>query len=289
MRRGLVAVALVLALLLGSGVPIAAAAPQLSPSQKLARARAEFERGDYKKVADTLEPELLPTPTLREKDELTEAYYLVAVSFFYARKQDRSRQWFTALLFLDPSYSLESATESPEVYAFFEGVKKDLSRTLDELERKKREEEAARARPRTQIIIERTIVEPSPWSNFVPFGYGQFRNGQPGKGTFFLVSEAALGGASLALFTYQAVSYGIPSHYDPSISGEADKLERLQIAQISTGAAFLVLYGWQVVDAFVNQKPRVTTKRSEEPIGNSSLVVPVLSTDAVGAAWVWRF
>jgi hypothetical protein len=288
-RRRLGAAVVVVALLLGSGVPVAAAAPLLTPSQKLARARAEFERGEYKKVADTLEPELLPTPSLREKDELTEAYYLVAVSFFYARKQDRARQWFTALLFLDPTYELNSATESPEVYAFFEGVRKELSRTLAELERQKREEEAERLRPKTQIIVERTIVEPSPWSNFVPFGYGQFRNGQPGKGAFFLVSEAALGGASLALFTYQAVSYGIPSRYDPTIPGEADKLETLQIVQITTGAAFLALYGWQVVDAFVNQRPRVTTKRSEVPIEKTSLVVPLATPDAVGAAWVWRF
>ena len=71
MRRGLVAAFVLCALLFVVPSRGALAAPTPTPSQKLARARAEFERGDYKKVCEALEPELLPTPTLREKPELT--------------------------------------------------------------------------------------------------------------------------------------------------------------------------------------------------------------------------
>src|SRR5262249_2690658 len=151
--------------------------------------------------------------------------------------------------------------------------------------------------PPREVLIERTIHEKPPAiGNFVPLGYGQFRNGQKGKGVFFLVSEAILGGTSLGIFTYQAVTYGIPSRYS---TGEADTLKPLQVVQVATGGLFLVVYGVGVYDAFANQRPEIVEeKRSERPLAPlpppakpkaSFNIVPLLSPEAVGLGAVGRF
>ena len=278
MRR-LVATAVVLCV---AGIANAA------PSQKLARARAEYQRGQYEAVVDSLEPELYPRLLIVDRTELTEARYLLAVAYFYLQKREEARREFGALLYLDPEYSLDPATESPEVYAFFDTVKKDLGGTLEEMRKQKQKEEEQRRLPSREVLVERTIREPaSPISHFVPLGYGQFRNGQTGKGVFFLTSQTLTGGASIALFTYQAVTYGIPSKYsDPT---DRDRLKTLQIVQISTGAAFLALYGWSVIDSFANERPRVEETRTERPLTSRLEIVPLLSPDLLGASASWRF
>jgi hypothetical protein len=267
-----------------------------TPSQSLARARAEFDRGNWKRVIAALEPELYPRALIRDEEELKEAYYLLGAAFFYDKKPDRTRQAFTALLYLDPERSLDPATESPEVYAFFETVKGELRSSLDEIrkQKQKQRDDEVRQKPSREILIERTIHPPgSPLSNFVPFGYAQFRNGDRGLGTFFLVSQGVTGGVSLGLFTYQALAYGIPAKYDAST--DASTLRTLQYVQVATGAAFLVVYGWSVIDGFMNQKPRIEEKRSERPIPASSAstfqLVPMVTgaADGVGASAVWRF
>jgi tetratricopeptide (TPR) repeat protein len=278
--RGLVTAAAVLCCLGG----LAGAAP----SQKLARARAEYQRGQYAQVVQTLEPEVQKL-LITERDELVEARYLLAVAYFYLERREEARREFVNLLYLDPDHSLDPAIESPDVYAFFETVKKDLGDQLEQLRRQKQKEAEERGRPSRERLIERTIREPaSAIGHFVPLGYGQFRNGQTGKGVFFLTSQALTGGASLALFTYQAVTYGIPSTY--SEPGDRDRLRTLQFVQIGTGAAFLALYGWSVIDSFVNERPRIEEKVTERPLTSSRLeVVPLLAPDVVGASASWRF
>jgi hypothetical protein len=283
-----------LAALVGVVVLGATAEAQPSPVENLARARAEFDRAKWKRVIAELEPVLYPRALFREEDQLKEAYYLLGAAFFLDNNPDRARHEFTALLFLDPTHSLDSATESPQVYAFFDGLKRELRQRLEEIRKQKEREEEQRRRPSREVLIERTIHPPgSPISNFIPFGYPQFRNGEPGWGTFFLTTQAVTGGASVALFTYQAVTYGIPGKYDAST--DASTLRAMQIVQVSTGAAFLALYGWSVIDGFVNQKPRVEEKRSERPIPRETSLAPSIlplwsgAPDSVGAQVVWRF
>jgi hypothetical protein len=264
-----------------------AGAAAANPSQDLARARSQFERGQYQKVVDALAPQLYPRALLREEDELKEAHYLLGVAQFFLDRRDKARQEFVALLYLDPRKELDPAVESPEVYAFFEGVKGELKLKLEELRREKDKAEADKNKPSREVVITRTITEPSPIGNFVPFGYGQFRNDQPAKGTFFLVSETLTGGASLFLFTFQAVQYGIPSKVPPD---DKDLVRTIQITQIITGGLFLIFYGWGVVDSFAYQKPKMVEERHERPIESRAYILPMVTPDgAVGVGATWRF
>ncbi len=286
MRRRLALLCLLL--VLPGGVVSAA------PTQSLARARAEFERGEYKKVVATLTPEV---SLLSDEADLKEAHYILGVSYFYTKNRDLARQEFTALLYLDPSHELDKLTESPEVYAFYDSLKREMQDKLEAIRLQREREEEAKRQPLREVVIERTVRESSAWGNFVPFGYGQFRNGQPAKGVFFLVAESLLGGTSIALFGHQAVTYGIPSHYPPDFS-DADRsaLRTRQIVQVGAGGLFLVTYIWGVIDAFTNQKPHVTETRSERPIAPAPaptsrvpLITPVVGPEGVGLGATWRF
>lgn len=296
MRRTLTVTFIVFALLVtASGA--AGAAP--SPSFQLARARAEFERGDYQKVAVSLAPELYPKNKIMNIDELKEAHYLLGCSYFFLNRQDLARQEFTALLFLDPAHDLDPAIDPPSVYAFFQTLKANLAQQLRMMEATRKVDTP----PSKEVLIERTVREPAPAiSNFVPLGYGQFRNGQKSKGVFFLVAETLTGGTSITLFTYQALKYGVPTRYS---GAEASTLTSLHIAQVATGGAFLILYGVGVYDSFVNQRPVLEEKRTERPLTPTSgstpgsipssvpktswNIVPLLSPDMLGLGAMGRF
>jgi hypothetical protein len=264
-----------------------------TPSRELARARAEFDRGQYQTVVETLGPQLYPRMLIRDEKELIEAHYLLGVAYFYTDRPDQARRELTALLYVDPTYTLDPVVESPEVYAFFEGIKGELRGKLEELRKQKEKEAEARRRPSREVLVTRVVRDRSPWENFVPFGVGQFRNQQSRKGWFFLASQLASGGTSLGLFVAQAVQYGVPSRGVPL--SDLDGLRTRQVVQIGAGAVFLLLYGWSVIDAFANQKPRVEETREERPISITDvpppLIVPWISVtgDGGGLAFTWTF
>jgi tetratricopeptide (TPR) repeat protein len=279
-------------------------AAQANPSQELARARSEFVRGAYERVIAQLDP-----ARISDASELEEAHYLLGVSHFYLGHREQARQEFAALLHLNPQRELDAATESPEVYAFFVGLKSELRSKLEEIRREKDREQALRDRPSREIVVERTIHERSAWNNFVPLGWPQFHNHQRGKGLLFLGTQALFGGASLALFGYQALSYGIPQHVPP---GDVGKVRTLEVLQIGTGGLFLVAYAWSILDGFANQAPAVEEKRIERPIGPGApgalgapaapspasrpssqpsglRLTPLVTPQSVGLGATWRF
>lgn len=258
------------------GAPGRAAA---TPTEELARARAQFERGEYKLAAGLLEPLLYPPdnapPLLQAEEDLKEAHYLLGVSYFFLKRLAESGNELAALLYLDPDHKLDPVIELPAVYAHFESVRKRLARDLEDLRRKK-EEEAARRRTEG-VIVERTVTHRNPFWNFVPLGAPQAQLGRKGWSRFFLVTQGLLGGASLALFSYQGFKYGFISPSAPPAE-DIDTLQTIQAFQIGTGAAFFAVYAWGVVDAYAHDAPKVTTRRS-------FTVGPGPGTTGLGLSW----
>ena len=103
----------------------------------------------------------------------------------------------------------------------------------------------------------------------------------------------------MALFSYQAVQFGIPSHYPSDYTAaQRDAFRTRQLIQVGGGALFLVTYLWGVIDAFTNQQPAITTRRTERPLtpertspgaSSSLLITPVVGPDSVGLGATWRF
>jgi hypothetical protein len=284
-------VRLIFALVLAASL-LAAGRAGADPSRDLLKAKSEFEQGQYRAVILTVEPLLYPNPLLRAEKELVDAHFFLGMAYFYTDRKDQARTEFAALLYTDPDYKLDPVMESPEVYAFFEDIKRSQQDQLEERRRQLEKEAEAKRRPSREVLVTRTIRDRSPWENFLPFGVGQFRNGQQSKGYAFLVGQLMTGGTSLGLFVAQAVQYGIPSRGVPL--SDIDGLRTRQVVQIGAGAVFLLLYGWSVIDAFANQKPKIEETKEERPITELDrpppLIVPWVAPEGGGGVvFTWTF
>ena len=264
-------------------VSLASVAAAANPSQEIDRARSQYSRGQYQQTVETIKPLLYPRVQLADAKELIEAHYLLGVSYFFLKKKPEAKAEFRSILFIDPDYKLDPETEDTEVYTEFNATKRELKKELDDIRKKREEEEQKTRQPQVQTEI--TVRERSPLYNWVPFGAPQFQAGRPGWGTFFLVSQGVLGGTSFGFFAYQVLRYGL---FDPRYPREDfGTIQTMQTIQIGTGAAFLLVYAWGVVDAFA----RPVTRRSvrQVPVGTNVSVVPLLAPEAAGLGARWEF
>ncbi len=223
------------------------ASASATPAERLAEAREAFRQGRYDQAIPLLTYLLYPDVRLSDRAELVEAHILLAVAHFESGARADARREVEEALFLDDTMTLDSLLFSDEAIAFFEERKQAFQ------ERVQREAEAralAEERDRLRLALENMIViERKPYYiNFVPFGAGQFQNGQNKKGIFFFVSQALFGGASMGLWTWQVSTYGLNGAVPLD---EVDRVFYVQQAQIATGAACIGLMVWGIIDSLI--------------------------------------
>jgi tetratricopeptide (TPR) repeat protein len=285
--------------------PSARAAPA---SQELADARSRFRAGAYPDAIAALSALLYPQSRLSDPAELAEAHLLLGVSYFETGRRESAARELDSALFLDRTLTIEAGLFSEDAVAFFDAKKKELER------RAQAEEERTRlARERAAIrrfLASAVVVEKRNYLlNFVPFGTGQFQNGQRGKGMAFAISQGVLAGGSIGLASYQVIRYGLSGKVPRE---EVDAVRRIQVLQVAAGAAFYGLWVWSVVDALANYEPAV--RRELDPATQEELeklyreeerepaptrapasreggahLLPLLGPDAAGAALSWEF
>ena len=226
-----------------------------TPAEDLTQARDAFRTGSYEQAVPLLSYLLYPDARLSRIADLVEAHILLGVSHFELGSRAEAKREFDEALFLDDSITLDPLLFSEEAIAFFDARKRIF------LEQARRDDEAralAEERDRLRQAIENMIViERRPYYiNFVPFGAGQFQNGQDGKGIAFFVSQAVLGGASAGLWVWQVGKYG----YNGTVpKDEVDTVRRLQQVQIATGLACVGLMVGGIIDSLISYES--TTRR----------------------------
>ncbi|RMH42290.1 MAG: tetratricopeptide repeat protein [Deltaproteobacteria bacterium] len=255
MRR-LTAAAAATAAIAFAVMPVARA----TPADKLAEARDRFRAGDYKSVIATVYPLLFPTPALATDDELREAYVMLGVSYFETDDLDEAERWFEEALILQPDLELDPDVYTPKVVDFFRKIKRALR---DKLEKAEKDRQLARYQEALARATQVNVQHNPYWINFIPFGAGQFQNGQPGKGKFFAIAEVTTGAASLGSFLVLAFDYGFPRHRIPR--DEVGFAANLQRVQVGAGIAFVALYTWGVIDALLEHRPTVVTTTRIDP------------------------
>jgi hypothetical protein len=98
----------------------------------------------------------------------------------------------------------------------------------------------------------RTIVLHSVGTNFVPFGAGQFQNGEPVKGAVLATGESVTMTASASVFVYLMAKYGLSARIPDT---DAGRVRVLQQIEIGTGLAFFGLYAYGVLDGLAHYRP----------------------------------
>jgi hypothetical protein len=270
-------------------VPAGANDAHATPGVLLGRAISFYETGRNEECARTLNT-LLARPDVdaslgRRDVERARVYYaacLVAVG-----KNSAADDQFRAAIRDNPQMATPSSIVFPgAVVERFIQVRDTL---VEELRRSQEERariaqaEAARAAQRAReerdrivrlerLASEETMVEQNRrWLATVPFGVGQFQNGDTALGALFLTSETLLAATALTAVSVQLSLYSAAEGGTRLDAGQAREInENLRTAQtvflVSTGA-FLATAVAGVVEAhlsFVPERPAGVRKRSPE-------------------------
>jgi len=237
-----------------------------SPSDAAARyfaGRHAYEQRRYADVIRHLRPLLYPNILLPSEEQTIDAHRMLGVSYFMLDDREAARREFVSLLGYRADFVLDPSTDPRPAADFFESVKQELEASAkaarerqerDEA-RRRLEEDMARRKvvyvDRTRVV-ERVIDRRARWQLFLPFGVGQFANGQRRKAWFFLGAESALLGTTLVTSGMYLAGQG---HWQRS------DMTTIRALQWSSTAAFVSLIGvaaWGVIDALRHAPPRET-------------------------------
>lgn len=289
--RAVIRAALVCALLLAGSLSARA-----TPTEELGRARESFLAGQYEQAIPQLTSLLYPTSRLADAALVAEAHLLLGVSYFETGQLESAEREFEEALFLDASITVDESLFSEESVRFFTKTQAEIERKRADAEDKAR---LARERDRLRRALENLVVleKRRYYVNFIPFGAGQFQNGEKRKGALFFIGEAVTGGTSVALWSYQLIRYGsggvVPGREVPTV-------RRIQVVQIASGAAFFGLMAWGIIDSLANYEH--TIQRTADPSVLQDLdlddeaappsalrLTPSIGPDSAGLSLSWEF
>ncbi len=288
-----------------------------SPTADYAQGKAAFERGDYARTIEILRPLLYPEPRLESEGLIVTAHHMLGVAHLFEHQNDQAAQEFRKLLQLRPEIRMDVRIDPPLVVDFFNGVLKQYEAELAELAKMRQQAEADERRRQDAFrngptVIERRFVRNSLAVAFLPFGAGQFQNGQRTKGWVFLGSEAFLAGMSVAAFSANFALYGFRPVIQCEPTGDPmarnagcapgfkptsaqDHSQLLLKVQLVSGALFFAAAIWGVTDAILNFQPEVEASpsgRTPPPragLSSPRLVFAPLGDGSWGGALAFRF
>jgi hypothetical protein len=242
--------------------------------EKLRQARANFDYRNYGPAAE-LAQELIDSRALERTPDQIETYRILGLSRFFQGRTEEARIAFINLLSLDPDFQLDPFYVPPQAVAFFERVRADNQSLLQPIRERRRaaqealrQEEEARARLLNQgqaaqpQIIREQVIRPSAAVALLPFGVGQFQNGDTTLGVTFAVTEAIAAVASVSCYVWVESQRSSSGYFPSSVYSTAVTVRDVQIA---TGIAFFVLWAGGAVEAVLNLKPPTVVRVPESP------------------------
>jgi tetratricopeptide (TPR) repeat protein len=308
-RRGRAAIAAFAALLI-LALPGKARSDEFD---EFIHAKNAFDAGEYAEAVarfDQLLASGLSNPAL-----VIECHKLMGISYLFIGNREKAEHHFTELLTLSPNHSLDPMIFPIEVVDFFLEIKgKNKERLaalhqarIEEKKRKKAIDEAKHKaeleKLRRNVYLEKNRRENSLLVAVMPFGAGQFQNGDTIKGALFLGGELLLSAG--AVTTYVLHETLRPQSKEPfSSTKQREDYSRLEmIYRISNraslaGLAVLIIGG--VVDSLYNYEPEViewkNVKEKDVPENlrpgaprTKVSLVPNLNDNAVGISLEGRF
>jgi hypothetical protein len=280
------------------------------PTAEFNRGKAAYERAEYSRAIEVLRPLLYPELRLETEGQVVEAHRMLGISHLFEKQTDLAAQEFRKLLQMRPDYRFDALLDPPQVVDFFNGVLREYEGELAQIEARRKQadleerqrREAYERAKNGPTVIERHMVRNSFTVNFIPFGAGQFQNGQRRKGYAFLISESTLAAVSVGAFATNFGVYGFrpktpctPQQMGPCTPDLTNqhRSELLTRVQVVSGGLFFAVAAWGIADAILNFKPEVpdpTEYRlsAPTPAGRVSLA-PVFDGQTLGAGLSFRF
>jgi tetratricopeptide (TPR) repeat protein len=246
-------------------------------SDAMNRARVTFEYGDYAQASKLLSA-LLEAGRFESLQARAEAYRLLGLSLFYQGRKGEAYSAFLEYLYINPDAELDPFYVPPAAVAFFEQVKREAEPRLAPLRAQKRAEqeaqkklaaeEAERRRQREleeerkrllQISpsVERRVIQHEFWVTMMPFGIGQFQNGDRKLGIFLATSQLVAGAASAgSALLIEQLRDNATGRFDDRGPGSTPykTAARLNVVKWVGAALFYALWAGGAIQAAVSYK-----------------------------------
>ena len=248
-----------------------------STADAMNRARVTFEYGDYPQASKLLAA-LVEAGRFDSLAMRAEAYRLLGLALFYQGRKGEAYKAFLEYLYIEPDAELDPFYVPPAAVSFFAQVKKEAEPRLAPLREQKRAEQEAQKRIAAEEAerrrlreleaerkrlseispsIERRVIEHEFWVAMMPFGIGQFQNGDRKLGAFFatsmLISGAASAGSALLIEQMRDPSTG---HFNNQAGATQYRTaQRLDIVKWVGAGVFYALWAASAIHAAINYKP----------------------------------
>jgi tetratricopeptide (TPR) repeat protein len=234
-----------------AGAAASPSQPQ-SPGQQLTSARDDFSRRDWQgaklKTNDLIYPEL----KLARREDVIEAYLLYGASAYELKETASAEKAFGKALQIDPELEITTLRFSEGAVKLFDDVKRDLKRRAEQDAANKAIADRLAAIEAYRKTLRVYELHPY-YVNFIPFGAGQFQNGQSTRGYFFAAAQGTAFMTSFGIWIYLAAKYGLEATVPLEDSRRIRGLQQLEIA---SGAAFFAFYALGVFDSIRHYSPR---------------------------------
>jgi tetratricopeptide (TPR) repeat protein len=255
-----------------------------TPDADLKRARDRYEFGAYADAVGATREVLSRTIDLSEPLAI-EAWRILGLSEYQLGNKVAARAAFVQLLSIDPDQVLDPFLVPPPVVDFFDNVRaeaepelaplrerkkqlKEQERLADEARRRLLAEELIRSGPPSKVIL---VQEHIFLLNFLPFGVGQFQNGDTTKGIIIAVSQVILGAVNIgAIFAHNAIaddpsrrcSVSTPTNCSNPPIPDSDRalLQNIDVVKYVSAGLFWGVYIYGVADSLFNYVPRIETE-----------------------------
>jgi hypothetical protein len=255
-----------------------------TPEADVKRARDRYEFGAYADAAAIVVDLIARTPDLPEPVAV-EAWRTLGLAEYQLGDKTRARDAFIHLLSVDPDQTLDPFLVPPPIVDFFDKVRAEVEPELAPLRERKRqlkEQERLAEEARRRLLAEEMIRTGPPSKivmvqehiyllNFLPFGVGQFQNGEPTKGTIIAVTQVVLAAVNIgAIFAHNAIaddpsrrcSVSTPTNCTNPPIPDSDRalLQNIDIVKYVSAGLFWGMYIYGVADSLIHYVPRIETE-----------------------------
>ncbi|MFN3197979.1 MAG: hypothetical protein ACE366_06110 [Bradymonadia bacterium] len=264
------------------GQPAAAAEAPFDAERALERANRAYTFGDYQTAVNELTPAVEPKMRLVGIGEQARAFELLGLSHWYLGQTSLAQRYFRRMILLNPDKALDPRLVPPPIIEFYDGLRADLADDIKRSEaelRKRIEEEERQRQERNALIREVTIEKRERLVALLPFGAGQFQNGDHKLGWFFMISEGAAAMTSLACFL--AIE-SLRQDNTRFRQDETDLAQNLQTVQLTSAYLAIGLGLVGIIEAQVSFTEQVETDRGFLRPGGPD-------GSPAGATFIWRW
>jgi tetratricopeptide (TPR) repeat protein len=289
-------------LLVALAVLFATRAASADARAELEKARASFVARNWTDAEERLRTLLDPrTGTLKERPLISQARMYLGATQLALGKKDEAKESFEKLVLDDPTFEPDPLSFPGEAINTFIDVRSSLLEQIKTAsqnaarlaEEKRAREEAEREaqriwleRVKAQAAEEKITVRNSRIVASLPFGAGQFQNGQLVLGGVVLGAQAASVGGTIVTYAMYRYARGRENEELAGDLGLApqwhQRAEDLRIANLAFAGSFLGTAALGILQAHLSFVPERAQKKPRdlpplEPVRPRAALVPTVS------------